>query len=97
MYLEIAVVSTIFAVGGILFGHFEEKTSKKKRLIKFVSILGISLLLSGFFGRPWFWVFIGVNLGAFLVLHLWWLPRNGINGWTGEPKEAYYRLRGWDP
>jgi len=31
----------------------------------------------------------------FLIVHGWWLPRNGINGWTGEPKARYYELRGW--
>jgi len=30
-----------------------------------------------------------------LVIHLWWLPKHGINGWTGEPREKYYALRGW--
>jgi len=30
-----------------------------------------------------------------VYIHVWWLPRKGINGWTGEPKEKYYALRGW--
>jgi hypothetical protein len=30
-----------------------------------------------------------------LIIHVWWLPKKGINGWTGEPKEKYYELRGW--
>jgi len=30
-----------------------------------------------------------------VFVHVWWLPRHGINGWTGEPKEKYYALRGW--
>ena len=25
-----------------------------------------------------------------------WLLKQGVNGWTGEPKEKYYQLRGWD-
>ena len=29
------------------------------------------------------------------VVHLWWLPRHGINGFTGEPRAKYYELRGW--
>lgn len=96
MFLEFAVISIIFAVGGMLFGHFEERTSKLKRLLKYVSILGASLLISGYFGRDWFWVFLGACISVPLVVHIWWLPKNGINGWTGEPKEKYYRLRGWD-
>ena len=30
------------------------------------------------------------------VVHLWWLPRHGINGLTGEPKDKYYEFRGWN-
>ncbi len=30
-----------------------------------------------------------------LVIYAWWLPKHDINGWTGEPKEKYYELRGW--
>lgn len=35
-----------------------------------------------------------MTLGV-LVIHAWWLPKHGINGWTGEPKDRYYALRGW--
>ena len=31
-----------------------------------------------------------------VVVHMWWLPKHGVNGWTGEPKDKYYALRGWD-
>jgi hypothetical protein len=30
-----------------------------------------------------------------VYIHAWWLPSKGVNGWTGEPKEKYYALRGW--
>jgi hypothetical protein len=45
-------------------------------------------------GRFWFFVFLGVSFTAPRVIHLWWLPKHGINGWTGEPREKYYTLRG---
>ena len=32
---------------------------------------------------------------AAVIVHAWWLPRQGINGWTAEPKEKYYAMRGW--
>jgi hypothetical protein len=38
------------------------------------------------------WALIGMALVAAGVIHLWWLPSNGVNGWTGEPKEKYYAL-----
>jgi hypothetical protein len=30
-------------------------------------------------------------LGAAYV-HLYWLPKNGVNGWTGEPRDRYLDL-----
>ncbi len=32
---------------------------------------------------------------AVSIIHAWWLPKHGINGLTGEPKDKYYELRGW--
>jgi predicted MFS family arabinose efflux permease len=93
--MEVAVVATIFAVGNILFGHFELETPKWRRLLKFLLILALTLALSTALGRRWAFLFLG-TLGLFaLIIHGWWLPRHGINGWTGEPKEKYYALRGW--
>jgi hypothetical protein len=34
-------------------------------------------------------------VGNIVFGHLEELPRKGINGWTGEPKDKYYALRGW--
>ncbi len=93
--VEVAVVATIFAVGNILFGHWEEKTPKWRRLLKFVLILGLTMGISAVVGRRWAFLFLGVLALPALVIHIWWLPRHGINGWTGEPKEKYYALRGW--
>ena len=39
--------------------------------------------------------FLGIMIIPVLIIHIWWLPKKGINGWTGEPKEKYYELRGW--
>ncbi len=93
--VEVAVVATIFAVGNILFGHWEEKTPKWRRLLKFVLILGLTMGISAVVGRRWAFLFLGVLALPPLVIHIWRLSRHGINGWTGEPKEKYYALRGW--
>jgi hypothetical protein len=48
-------------------------------------------------GRGWFFVLLGVLLALVLFVHGWWLPkRHGINGWTAEPREKYFALRGWN-
>lgn len=93
--MEVAVVATIFAVGNILFGHWEAETPKWRRLLKFVLILGATLAISAAVGRRWALMFLGLLGVAALIVHGWWLPRHGINGWTAEPREKYYALRGW--
>ncbi len=95
MAFEIAVVSCIYAIGGILLGHFEEQTPKIRRLGKFFLTTALAVLISRQFGILWFWLFLAVLIAGGLMIHLWWLPKNGVNGWTGEPKEKYYELRGW--
>jgi hypothetical protein len=32
-----------------------------------------------------------------IYVHAIWLPRNGVNGLTAEPRDKYYALRGWAP
>jgi hypothetical protein len=95
MWLEVAVIASIFAVGNILFGHFEEGTPKWRRVTKFFLFVGLSVLISATAGRFWFFVILTIVFVCVGIIHIWWLPRRGINGWTGEPKEKYYELRGW--
>lgn len=95
MWMEVAVVAIVFAVGNILMGHWEAQTPKWRRLLKFVLILGLTLAISAWLGRRWAFAFLGLLGLAALIVHAWWLPRLGINGWTGEPKAKYYAMRGW--
>lgn len=95
MWLEVAIITSIFAVGNILFGHFEEHTPKWRRIAKMLLAVGLTILITQTIGRIWVYVLLGIMFLAFLVIHGWWLPKNGINGWTAEPKEKYYAFRGW--
>ena len=96
MWMEVAVVATIFAVGNILFGHWQAETPKWHRVLKFVIVLALTVLISTTFGHLWAFLFVGTLVLAAAIVHGFWLPwRHGINGWTGEPKEKYYALRGW--
>lgn len=94
LWFDVAVVMSIFAVGNILFGHFEEHKTKWRRLLKVALVVGGVVSLSGTVGRGWAYGALSLPLAAAAVVHLWWLPRNGINGWTGEPKEKYLELIG---
>jgi hypothetical protein len=94
-WFEVALVAAIFAIGNILFGHFEERTPKWRRVTKVIVFLAVTRFITVQFGRPWSYLVIAIPLVLVLVVHGWWLPRQGINGWTGEPKERYYKFRGW--
>ena len=93
--MDVAIVAIIFALGNILFGHFEEGVPKWKRVVKCLLVLGLVAIISAKVGRVWVYALIGVMLLGAGIIHVWWLPRHGINGWTGEPREKYYELRGW--
>lgn len=95
VWFEIAVVATIFAIGNILFGHFEEGTPRWRRLLKMLLIMGLALFISTYLGTLWFWVFLVAMMLPSVYIHAYWLPKNGVNGWTGEPRDVYYKLRGW--
>jgi len=41
-------------------------------------------------------IVLGLFFLPVLYVHGFYLPKKGINGWTGEPKEKYYEFRGWN-
>jgi len=94
LWFEVALICGMTAVGSILLGHFEEGATKRRRVLKLITTNVITVLLSAMLGRAWTFGLLGLMLAAVLVIHLWWLPKHGINGWTGEPREKYYELRG---
>ncbi len=96
IWFEIAAVSFLVAIGNIVLGHFEEGIPKWRRVLKFLLFLIVLSLISTYTGRGWFFAVLGLLAVAVAVIHLWWLPGKGINGWTGEPRDKYRQLRGWD-
>ena len=38
------------------------------------------------------WGVVGALLLVVVYLHAVWLPKHGINGWTGEPRDKYLEL-----
>jgi hypothetical protein len=95
MWMTVAITATIFAVGNILFGHFNERTPKWKRVTKVVPVLAFVGVISAKAGPAWGLAPITLMLVVAAVVHLWSLPRHGINGFTGEPREKYFELKGW--
>ena len=58
-------------------------------------VLAFVGLISAAAGLIWGLAPIALLLVTAAVVRLWWLPRHGINGFTGEPRDKYYELRGW--
>ena len=97
LWFEVAVVSMIYALGNILFGHFEERTPKWRRVGKYFITLVIIILISVYLGRIVSMILLASFLIPLLYIHGYYLPKKkGINGWTGEPKNKYYDFRKWD-
>ncbi len=97
LWLEIAVVSIIYALGNILMGHFEEQTPKIRRVGKYLLTLLLVCFISVYFGRTTSMLILSLFIIPRLYVHGYYLPKKkGINGWTGEPKSKYYEFRKWD-
>ena len=91
-WFDVTLVMTIFAVGNIFFGHFEEHKPKWKRALKVV-VFTIAVAALSSFGLRWVaWGVIGAMALVGVYVHGYWLPSHGVNGLTGEPREKYYEL-----
>jgi hypothetical protein len=91
-WFDVAVVMTIFAFGSILFGRFEEHKPRGRRVLKVAIVLGVTVTLAATVGRWWAYGLLAVPLVGAAYAHLVWLPKHGINGWTGEPRARYLEL-----
>jgi hypothetical protein len=92
LWFDVAVVMSIFAVGNILFGRFEEHRPRWRRLVKAALFVAFTVTLSATVGRGWAYGVLALPLLGAAWIHLVWLPRHGINGWTAEPRERYLEL-----
>lgn len=95
LWFEVALICGITAFGSIFFGHFEEHTPKLRRVLKLILLNGVAVTVTLLFGRMYTLFLLGIVFVAFVYIHGFWLPSKGINGFTGEPREKYYKLRGW--
>lgn len=91
-WFDVAVVGTAFAVGNVLFGRFVEFRPRWRRLLKLALVLALTVGLARTAGRAWAygWMVLPAIFAAWI--HLVWLPRRGINGWTAEPRDQYLEL-----
>lgn len=95
IWFDVALILFVFAIGSIFFGHFEERTPKRKRVAKVLFFSALAAVLSAAFGHGAVFALLALTAVFVIIIHGWYLPKHGINGLTGEPKEKYYALRGW--
>jgi hypothetical protein len=96
LWFDVSLITGITAFGSIYFGHFELHTPKWRRVLKLIFFIVLAVLITSLAGRMWTYILLGVMMVALIVVHGFILPSKGINGLTGEPKEKYYRFRGWE-
>jgi len=90
-------MAAFLVFGNIMFRHFDPHLPLWRRLAKSGVALAVTAIVSYYFGRTGVIITFAVILVPLIYIHGIWLPRHGVNGWTGEPKEKYYALRGWPP
>ncbi len=95
MLLDVAAVAVVLVFGNMAFQHFEPHMPLWRRLLKILLLLALTAVISRFFGRRGVVLVSALAMLPVIYIHGIWLPRRGVNGWTGEPREKYYALRGW--
>ena len=94
LWFDVAVVMAIFAFGNILFGRFEEHKPRWRRVLKPIIVLAVTLTLSATADRRWAYGVLAIPLLIAAWVHVYWLPKHGVNGWTAEPRDRYLELVG---
>jgi hypothetical protein len=97
MLLDVAMVAVVLVIGNITFRHFEPRQALWRRVLKVLVALVVTAIISYYFGRTGVLIVFVIALIPIMYIHAIWLPRHGVNGWTGEPRAKYHALRGWPP
>src|ERR1700756_503080 len=95
MLLDMAAVAVILNIGNVKLRHFDPHQPLWRRVAKALVAVAATGVISHYFGRTGVIIAIGIAAIPVIYVHANWLPRHGVNGWTGEPRKKYYALRGW--
>jgi hypothetical protein len=55
-------------------------------------VLTVTLVLASQAGRAWAYAVMAVPLMGAAWVHLVWLPRHGVSGWTAERRDRHLAL-----
>jgi hypothetical protein len=92
LWFEVAVVATLLAIRGVLFGRFEEHKPRGLRLLMILFLMVLVVTVSSLAGRAWAFAALGLAVAFGAYMHAWWLPKHGVDGWTAEPRDKYLQL-----
>ena len=95
MLLPLVLMALLLAAGNIVFWRFDPRQPLWRRILKVMVTLAVTAAVSRFLGRAAVLVWFAIVILPIVFIHAVWLPRHGINGWTAEPRDKYYALRGW--
>jgi hypothetical protein len=95
MLQDLAIMAAFLVFGNWRFYRFDPFQPAWRRVLKVVLALAASAVVSYYFGTKGVLVLLSLFLLPLVYVHGYWLPKNGVNGWTAEPREKYYALRGW--
>ena len=92
--LELAILLAFAVIGQSTFARFEIETPAIRKIIKWFTMVAITLGLYQLIGH---WaLLVPVILGAAgTTFHFIWCRRNGIDPIRATPARRYYELRGW--
>ena len=93
-WFDVALVTTLLMLGHLNFGRFVEHQPRWRRMLKSLAGVAIFVGTSALLGRGAMFALLGLVVIGVLIVHAWWLPRNGVNGWTAEPRDRYHALIG---
>ena len=95
MEIELLLIMAVMLQGFIFFGHFEEKTARWRKLLKWAIYVGVAYLIGSTAGRPWTFAWVAFLPLLGFTVHILWCRKHGIHPLTAEPRDKYYALRGW--
>jgi hypothetical protein len=90
-------MALLLAVGNVVFWRFDPRQPLWCRILKVVVTLASTAAVFRYLGTVGVIVWFAIVILPIVYIHGIWLARHGVNGWTAEPREKYYVLRGWPP
>ena len=93
--IELATLLLMSVLGSGIFAVFGIETPALRKVIKWLTLTGATLLLYWAVGH---WSLV-LPTGAALagsIFHFTWRRKNGIDPLTATPRRRYYELRGWN-